>query len=255
MTVLNTKNGGNGDSVLLFIHGMGTTSAVWRPLLEIVNDKWDGAWIAPDLRGHGRSSRMASYDIESYARDIEETLAAADMLNRDLTVVGHSLGGVVGLQLANGNFGFKPERVLGLGIKVTWKASEIEAIQQRATAPVKHWPELEEALTRYRKASGLLNLDSNDPVLRDGVIQDGGGWRLAADPMIAAMGRPPPFQAIAAEAQCPYHLACGAEDPMVSRDELLVYDPNAEALDGLGHNAMVEAPQVAWEWICRHAQS
>jgi len=252
LTILNTKKGGNGDAVLLFIHGMGTTSAVWQPLLEIVAEKWQGAWIAPDLRGHGRSPRMPSYAIEDYARDIEETLAAADMLHRDLTIVGHSLGGMVGLELANGNFGFKPVRVLGLGIKVNWQASEIEAMQQRANAPVKHWSEPKEALTRYRKASGLLDLHSNDPVLLDGVIQGNEGWRLAADPKIAGLGTPPSFQAMIAEAQCPYHLACGAEDPMVSRDELLVYDPNAQALDGLGHNAMVQAPQEVWDWICRY---
>ncbi len=255
MTVLNTINGGNGDSVFLFIHGMGTTSAVWRPLLKVVEEKWQGAWTAPDLRGHGQSPRMPAYDIEGYARDIEDTLAAAGMLHRDLTIVGHSLGGVVGLKLANGNFGFKPARVLGLGIKVNWKDGEIEAIQQRANAPVKHWPDIEEALTRYRKASGLLNLDSNDPVLLDGVIQDDKGWRLAADPKTAGLGKPPSFQAMTDETQCAYHLACGAEDSMVSRDELRVYDPNAEVLDGLGHNAMVQAPQVVWEWIRRHAQS
>ena len=50
-----------------------------------------------------------------------------------LVVVGHSMGGVVGLMLG----GALPnvERVLGVGIKVSWNEVELEQMQALSTRP------------------------------------------------------------------------------------------------------------------------
>ena len=49
------RSGGSGDELLLLLHGLGATGAVWDRLLPLVEASWPGAWAVPDLRVHGRS--------------------------------------------------------------------------------------------------------------------------------------------------------------------------------------------------------
>ena len=35
-------SGGTGDNLLLLLHGLGATAAVWRRLLPLVDESWDG---------------------------------------------------------------------------------------------------------------------------------------------------------------------------------------------------------------------
>jgi pimeloyl-ACP methyl ester carboxylesterase len=137
-----------------------------------------------------------------------------------------------------------------LGIKVQWSEVEMEKMNRRAHSPTRHWPYQAEALENYRKASGLFSLESDCPLLLDGIVKESDGWRLAADPRTFSCG-PPQMRDLITHAQCPCHLACGSEDPLVTVDQLRDYDPRSEVFDGLGHNAMVESPDVVWEWIAR----
>jgi pimeloyl-ACP methyl ester carboxylesterase len=56
------------------------------------------------------------------------------------------------------------------------------------------------------------------------------------------------MRALIAAARAPVHLARGGTDTMVTRDQLLEYDPQARDLPG-GHNAMVDNPGAVWDWI------
>lgn len=251
---LAAEQGGSGGDLLLLLHGLGTGSAVWHPMLRSAGRCWDGAWLAPDLRGHGRSPWASSYALEDMAADIAALLLDRGLLGHRITLLGHSLGGVIALALAGGRFGFTPARCFGLGIKVSWTPQEAEAMRERAGAPVKYHETREAAAQRYLKASGLYGLiEPGDPFLDHGIAEDAAGWRLAADPRTGEVG-PPPMAALVAAAACPVHLACGERDPMVSRDQLRLYDGGAEMLAGLGHNAMVEAPDAIWDWVARTGQ-
>lgn len=53
--------------------------------------------IAPDLRGHGDSAHTDSYGFADYASDVEELMTGKG----PYTLVGHSMGGYVGLELAS----------------------------------------------------------------------------------------------------------------------------------------------------------
>ena len=35
-------SGGSGDPLLLLLHGLGATAAVWRRLLPLVQESWEG---------------------------------------------------------------------------------------------------------------------------------------------------------------------------------------------------------------------
>jgi pimeloyl-ACP methyl ester carboxylesterase len=177
----------------------------------------------------------------------------ADGAQDDVVVLGHSMGGAVGLELASGAYGFVPRRVLGLGVKVAWTPEELAWLEGLASAPAREFDSLEEAQQRFLKVSGLAGFAQSDSgPARGGVVPIRGTsrWRLAADPATSSVG-PPPMETLTAAAKCPFSLAAGEHDPMSKLGDLRRWDPEAEVLPGLGHNAMIEDPAAVWAWLLR----
>jgi pimeloyl-ACP methyl ester carboxylesterase len=87
---------GRGPAVLL-IHGIGDRSDTWRDV--IADLAADHTVIAPDLLGHGRSDKpRADYSVAGFANGMRDLL---EVLSIDrATVIGHSLGGGIAMQLA-----------------------------------------------------------------------------------------------------------------------------------------------------------
>lgn len=238
-------HGGEGDRLLILLHGLGATRHVCKPMLA--QSRWSGRWIAPDLRGHGASPRATDYSLAAHAADIGE-LVNAHAPSNEIVVLGHSMGGAVALELASGSHGFTPKQVIGVGIKVSWNDDELAGMRKMASMAVKFFPTKEEAVVRYLKVSGLHGLVAPDSEEASaGVTQTAEGWRLAYDPATASVGAPP-METLLSAAHAPIRLARGATDPMVSHEQLAVYDANARDLPG-GHNVMVENPSAVWDWM------
>lgn len=114
------RRGGEGETVLL-IHGLAGSSRTWRevlPGLAITHDV-----IAPDLLGHGESAKpMGDYSLGAFASGLRDFLAALDVSRA--TIVGHSFGGGVAMQLAYQHPELCDRIVLvgsgGLGREVSW---------------------------------------------------------------------------------------------------------------------------------------
>ena len=100
---ISAEHGGSGDHLLLMLHGLGATGAVWERLLPLVERSWPGSWAVPDLRGHGRSVAEPPYGYAVHAADMAALAAGAGAPR--VTVLGHSFGGVVAAVLAGGWFG------------------------------------------------------------------------------------------------------------------------------------------------------
>jgi pimeloyl-ACP methyl ester carboxylesterase len=84
-------------SPLVLLHGMGASKLSWVPLLANLSESH--RVIAPDLPGHGDSEKpMADYSPRFYARVVRHLLDALDV--EQAVIVGNSLGGRVGLELA-----------------------------------------------------------------------------------------------------------------------------------------------------------
>jgi len=94
---------GSGDRVLVLLHGMGANGAVWSRLLPILDSRWSGRVLVPDLRGHGRSIRQGPYGIDTHAADIAALIAGEAA--RSVILVGHSFGGAVAALAASDRFG------------------------------------------------------------------------------------------------------------------------------------------------------
>jgi haloalkane dehalogenase len=102
----------DGPPVLL-LHGEPTWSFLWRRVLPVLADAGLRA-IAPDLIGFGRSDKPAEVEDHTYARHVEWVRSFAfDALDlRDVTLVGHDWGGLIGLRVATENVATEsPDRI------------------------------------------------------------------------------------------------------------------------------------------------
>jgi pimeloyl-ACP methyl ester carboxylesterase len=239
--------GGTGDPLLLLLHGLGATAAVWRRLLPLVAESWPGRWAAPDLRGHGLSVYEAPYGYAVHAADVAEL--ATELGAPGVTVLGHSFGGVVGAVLGGGWYGIDVHRVVALGVKIDWTEDEVGRARAMSVRPPQVFATAAEAADRHVKLAGLHGLvDPVDPVAQAGVRRTHGGWVAALDPRaFGAVG--PPVETVLARCAAPLRLAAGASDAMVGLDTMQRIDPDAVLIDGAGHNAHWETPEAVWRLV------
>ncbi|MGK6307850.1 alpha/beta fold hydrolase [Variovorax sp. DT-64] len=246
------EQGGEGPDLLLLLHGMGATGAVWSPMCAMANARWPGRWVVMDLPGHGRSDRQDSYAIGQYAASVARAVLPHVDPSGRLVVLGHSLGGVIALALATGWFGVAPHRVFGAGIKLGWSDDELRRMETLASQPARRFATEEEAWDRYLKVSGLAGIaDAAAPVIARGVRGETDGWCLAMDPRAHGVGKPP-MSDLVALARCPVHLGRGRDDALVTMAQTRSLDPGASDLGPHGHNVMVEAPGRVWDWVASH---
>ncbi|MFC0436732.1 alpha/beta fold hydrolase [Kutzneria buriramensis] len=239
MDTLRVRTGGAGGPTVVLLHGLGATGAVWDGLTE----RLDRRWIAPDLPGHGGSGRLKRYSFGAMAGAVAEHLPAGE----PVTVIGHSLGGVLAVALASGWFGVDVRRAVAVGVKVEWTDDELAGATAMAHRPVKIFGSKEEAAQRYLKVSGLGGLVPADP---DGLASTGDGWRLALDPATFAVGRPD-MRGLLAAAKCPVLMVTGENDPMSAPEQVRALTEHVEVLPDLGHNLHVEDPVTLLDVITR----
>ncbi len=112
---------GSGDEVLLLIHGMAGSAETWRAVLPQLARRY--RVIAPDLLGHGQSSKpRTDYSLGAFAVGLRDLLDELGV--QSATVVGHSLGGGVAMQFLYQHPDYCRRLVLigsgGLGPDVGW---------------------------------------------------------------------------------------------------------------------------------------
>lgn len=90
------RTGGWGP-LLVLIHGITSNSATWDRVLPRLARRY--TVLAPDLLGHGRSDKLrGDYSVGAHANTIRDLMDALGY--RRATLIGHSLGGGVAMQLA-----------------------------------------------------------------------------------------------------------------------------------------------------------
>ena len=89
-------SGGPGHP-LLFLHGTGCDASDWVSVVERLSGKW--RCITLDFRGHGQSTvPTLPFTLRSLADDV---LHLTNFLGiQELVIVGHSLGGMVAMEVA-----------------------------------------------------------------------------------------------------------------------------------------------------------
>lgn len=241
---LRTRGGGDGPGLLLLVHGLGATAEVWTPLTAALADAGPGArpgrWLAVDLPGHGGSPPLPRVSFGALAAAVAAQVPA----DEPVVVLGHSLGGVVGLALASGWFGVRVERAVGLGIKAVWSADDLARAASLAARPGSSFATRQEAAERHLRVAGLTGLvDPDDELVAAGLREHDGRWGLALDPRSFGVGAPD-LPGLLAAARAPVVLARGEHDPMVTTAQLADVVAAPVELPGCGHNAHVERPDL-----------
>jgi pimeloyl-ACP methyl ester carboxylesterase len=119
---------GEGPALLL-LHGIGNNCQTWAGVIDRLAETH--TVIAPDLLGHGNSDKpRGDYSIAAYANGMRDLLSVLDV--EQATVVGHSLGGGIAMQMA---YQF-PERVDRLVlVNSGGLGAEVNFILRAATLP------------------------------------------------------------------------------------------------------------------------
>jgi pimeloyl-ACP methyl ester carboxylesterase len=119
--------------VVLLIHGITGSSKTWEDVIPLLSERH--TVLAPDLLGHGDSAKpRGDYSLGAYASGIRDLMQAVG--HERATVVGHSLGGGVAMQMAY-QFPEIVERLVlvssgGLG-------REVNLFLRAATLPGSEW--------------------------------------------------------------------------------------------------------------------
>jgi pimeloyl-ACP methyl ester carboxylesterase len=97
VTVATARMSGRGDETLLFVHGVGSTAAVWDEQLEAFADY---RCLAVELRGNGAGFPEPARQSITREGYVDDVLTVADAAGAQrFHFIGCSLGGVVGFEL------------------------------------------------------------------------------------------------------------------------------------------------------------
>ncbi|KAJ5679480.1 hypothetical protein N7462_007724 [Penicillium macrosclerotiorum] len=108
LTVINGKRlfykkQGTGNKPIVFIHGLGSSSEFFTPLINALDLNTSHRLYLIDLEGHGLSptSPLSNITIESLANDLNGIFEKEDLsFASQVTVVAHSMGCLVALDFA-----------------------------------------------------------------------------------------------------------------------------------------------------------
>ncbi|NJM56517.1 MAG: alpha/beta hydrolase [Synechococcales cyanobacterium RU_4_20] len=156
--------GPESGPLVLCLHGILEQGASW---LEVATRLAAQGYriVAPDLRGHGRSTHVQqgnSYNLLDFLADLDGIVE--QIADKPFTLVGHSLGSVVGALFAS----IRPHRIRNLIMVETILPSEVsdeEAVDQLTThldylaKPLEHpvFPDVETAAERLRLSTPALS--------------------------------------------------------------------------------------------------
>jgi pimeloyl-ACP methyl ester carboxylesterase len=238
--MVRTDRPADGPLVLL-LHGMDGIGAVWQGVIDALPGGWRA--VAPDLGGHGSAPRLSRYGFEELAGDLLDRLSP-QLDGAPVLVAGHSLGGVVGMVLAEraARAGLDVRGVLALSCKTDWPEADVAAAARVADKGVVPFDDEDAARARFLRVSGLDGLLDPSQV-GDGVAPLGEGrWRLAVDPEVHRVAGLEVESVFAAAGRARLLVATGEHDPMAPPSRLGLVAPATRVIAGAGHNVHVEQP-------------
>lgn len=88
---------GSGDKTLILVHGLASNAGFWREMIPLLSAHY--RVIAVDLPGYGKSGKgKLPYGMAYYADAVNALIAELRLNN--VTYVGHSMGGQIGMTLS-----------------------------------------------------------------------------------------------------------------------------------------------------------
>lgn len=165
---------GPAQRTLVMFHGLASNGTRWREFADLAQASCDWQILAPDLRGHGRSS----YRGRLRARDwVDDVLAMLDHCGCEQAVVGgHCLGANLAMRLARDC----PERIRAVVLVEPMLPSALLGVLRyirplRWTLPMLAGPfRMLNAAGLHRRSLPVLDLTELDRQTRLAVAEHGG---------------------------------------------------------------------------------
>ncbi|EFM10517.1 alpha/beta hydrolase fold protein [Paenibacillus curdlanolyticus YK9] len=235
---------GNADTVVVLLHGFCGSSAYWETLLPLL-ERPGRRIIAPDHRGHGRSSAPsdAIYTMEQFAEDAAALVEELGL--GPIILLGHSLGGYATLAFAERH----PDKLRSFGIIHSTAFPDSEAARDnrdRAVAAIR-----EQGIGPF--VEGLVpklfasREDGSNEVLIQEAIAIGRGT-TAAGAIAASLGMKerPDRTAILESSTKPVLLVAGQQDGVIPPERTFTTSRagvKQVLLEQAGHMGMIETPE------------
>lgn len=214
------RTGTPGTTPLMLVHGGGAHNGWWSRVVPQLADQFD--MILPDVSGHGDSDHRTVYRPELWARELAAILAHEG--EDTVRLVGHSMGGLIGIFMAVD----LPELVQSLVIVdsgLRWPDPETgSAPRGRRRQPTPVYPTEEAALERFRlRPSGTsAPAELLERVGRQGIRQLSTGWTWKFDPRASQLFTDELLHAALPGVSCPVGIIYG-EDSEVAGPETVTY--------------------------------
>lgn len=241
---------------LLLLHGGRDHCRNWDWVAAALRHDWHV--LAPDLRGHGDSqwSLSGNYTISGYVYDLAQLIHQQELA--PVTIVAHSLGGMIALRYA----GIYPDRVRRL-VAIEGLGASPRRRRERARQPIalrmqgwiaeqrslagrlpRRYASLEDALKRMQEANAHLSPEQARHLTTHGVNQNEDGtysWKF--DNYVRAA---PPYDMTGVEVEelwgriaCPTLLVYGREswasNPLEDGRTRHFRDARVVTFEGAGH--------------------
>jgi len=156
------EEAGSGNPPILLVHGWTCDHTYMEPQFEHL--RRTHRVVAVDLRGHGLSDKpQQNYTMSGFADDLAWLCRQVDLQNP--IVIGHSMGGVIGLQLA-AQFPEVPGAVVTLDSPIVPPQALVEGLAP--TAAALRGPNYQEA--QQKLVSEMLFIPSDDPVRKARIV-------------------------------------------------------------------------------------
>ncbi len=212
---------GNGEAPpIVMLHGIASFAHIWDFIAPAFVA--DYRVVSLDWRGHGDSgwAEPDSYTYEDYVSDLAGLISALDL--RNVTIVGHSLGGLVSLYYASQ----QPEKVRAIvaaDFRTGVSAEELEQARQQSLRPHRELATAEELIDRFG-ASLAPTAASREVIHHLGryAIKRAmsGQWIFRFDRATLAISPIEPWSALR-NVRVPVLAMRGGESPLMSREAIM----------------------------------
>jgi len=224
---------------VLFLHGFPFDHQLWDLLHMYLHENIRS--ITPDLRGFGKSKvRKTEFTMQEMAKDVVDLIDEKQI--GDAIVIGHSMGGYLGLEMIRQN----PDRVRAIVLVASHVFGDTE---KKKESRLKTKKQLNKLLPSTVFKDMPKKLSSNPEVQKYCMRAIGKAESEGLQGALYAMANRKSSEDLWASVDIPKLLIAGKEDQFISRDmsdEMaeIGREVNYVLVDGAGHMLMCEKPTV-----------
>lgn len=236
---------------LLFLHGNGAHAHWWSHIAPFFADDWHCAalsWSGMGNSGH----RAAGYTRATLAKEARDAVDAAGLAagSTPPIIIGHSMGGMIGLAAASGDMPFRA--LVTIDSPVEMDMQQLGAIRARAPKPRtahRSFATLTEGLAGFRLSppQPCSNDFIVDHIARHSLKQVGTGWQWNFDPQRVTMDATQ-TESLLAKLDCPMAYIYGEQSSLLTRETLalslaaLPAETPVIAIPDASHHIMLDQP-------------